>query len=518
MHLAWAKRLSDDEFVLQMDDRFTKHGFLTCYNGPAVQYVQTGLRRNTAYRFRLQAHNEEGKSNWSEDICFMTLPDVPGAPLRPASKGRIHPHSFKIRWDAPSDDGGVPISAYSVEISEDDSSENWRTVYNGHATECHCDGLRPGTVYKIRVRCYSDGGVSPFSEICHVTTEPVCPGQCAPPRVHGKPRASSLHLKWGWPDHDGGAPVSEFEIDMTSPDNQTRGVYKGRETECVVASLLPGRPYLFQVRAHNRAGVGPWSDSLEVVSGAGCPDQPKEPKVMCKISSSDLLPVAHVTWEEPINNGAIIAEYVVQMALVRRKRVIYTQKQIEEVEEEEELVESLNSEDEDEESQDEEEEAEDLEEETQSVEPEEVEQIVDEDVASPEFVKIYGGPNLNFDAKSLEPAALYYFRICAVNAAGQSEWSNSTETRTPPCAPAQVTQLLLRRATSDALTVSWQRPEANGDPVCGYRVRCGREDEDGVAVQTKDTQCTVQGLRPDTVYNVRVQVSLEKGYLNIYRL
>ena len=46
---------------------------------------------------------------------------------------------------------------------------------------------------------------------------------------------------------DGGAPVTEYEIDMTSPDNSTRGVYRGRETECVVASLLPGRPYLFQV-------------------------------------------------------------------------------------------------------------------------------------------------------------------------------------------------------------------------------------------------------------------------------
>ena len=38
-----------------------------------------------------------------------------------------------------------------------------------------------------------------------------------------------------------------YEIDMTCPDNTTRGVYRGRDTECVVASLLPGRPYMFQV-------------------------------------------------------------------------------------------------------------------------------------------------------------------------------------------------------------------------------------------------------------------------------
>ena len=53
---------------------------------------------------------------------------------------------------------------------------------------------------------------------------------------------------WDPPAYDGGAIITEYEIDMTAPDNMTRTVYKGRETECVVASLLPGRPYLFQVR------------------------------------------------------------------------------------------------------------------------------------------------------------------------------------------------------------------------------------------------------------------------------
>ncbi len=100
---------------------------------------------------------------------------------------------------------------------------------------------------------------------------------------------------------------------MTSLDNKTKGVYRGRETDCVVASLLPGRPYLFQVRAHNRAGAGPWSDSLEVVSGAGAPGQPKAPTVEV-VKNLALL----ITWEAPINNGAIIQGYQLQAAVVKR--------------------------------------------------------------------------------------------------------------------------------------------------------------------------------------------------------
>lgn len=299
-----------------MDDMQSGHGFITCYNDSNVEHICSDLRRNTKFKFRLQAINEEGESPWSDSVVYSTLPDVPGPPVRPASKGRIHPTSFKVRWDPPADNGGSTITGFLLELAE--GQNGWRTVYQGLSCECVCENLQPGTQYIVRVACTSSGGVSQYSEVCNISTEPVVPDQCAPPRVHGKPKANSLHLKWGWPEMDGGSPVTEFEIDMTSPDNQTRAVYRGQDTECVVASLLPGRPYLFQVRAHNRAGAGPWSESLEVVSGAGSPDQPKEPKVVCRSGS-----LALITWEPPINNGALIQEYQLQMLLVRRTVVQY---------------------------------------------------------------------------------------------------------------------------------------------------------------------------------------------------
>ena len=63
----------------------------------------------------------------------------------------------------------------------------------------------------------------------------------------------SPHL--AYPDYDGGSPVIEFEVQVTTPDNSSRIAYRGRDLDCAVAGLLPGRPYLFQVRAFNRAGV-----------------------------------------------------------------------------------------------------------------------------------------------------------------------------------------------------------------------------------------------------------------------
>ena len=108
----------------------------------------------------------------------------------------------------------------------------------------------------------------------------------------------------GYPEQDGGSVVFEFEVQLTTPDNSSRQVYRGRDTDCVVAGLLPGRPYLAQVRAINKTGAGPWSDIVEVISGAGVPDPPKPPAVNFKSPHAAIL-----SWDEPVNNGAAITEY-----------------------------------------------------------------------------------------------------------------------------------------------------------------------------------------------------------------
>lgn len=61
-------------------------------------------------------------------------------------------------------------------------------------------------------------------------------------------------------------------------------------------------------------GPGPWSEPLEVVSGAGPPDAPHSLHLACRGPHS-----VHLAWEEPINNGAAIEQYSVQVAEVIEK-------------------------------------------------------------------------------------------------------------------------------------------------------------------------------------------------------
>jgi len=519
LRMLWSKRPCDDEFTLQMEDPRTRgHGFLPQYNGPDVEHTLTNLRKNTTYRFKLRAHNEMGASAYSSDVSYTTDPGRPGPPPKPTLKGKVRATSFRVAWNLPADNGGSNITGYEVEV---DNGGGWQSVYRGEDLEFSCDQLSPGTTYRVRVAAKSAGGISDYSETCFVTTEPVVPGAPSPPSLIDKPKACSLHLTWIPPVEDGGAPVTEYEIDMTSPDNSTRGVYRGRETECVVASLLPGRPYLFQVRAYNRAGDGPWSSPLEVISGAGPPDKPRDPKAACKSGTA-----VNISWDQPINNGAIITGYKLELAQVSATPELVesdTEDEEEEEEEDEELDDDVGDESEvyDDESEDEVEKAEaaptsqpdicDKEEggktseEKGSVSPIPLRDLV--------WRQSYSGPNRWAEVKELIPATQYQFRVCAINSAGCSPYSCNVSMETPASPPCAPHNLVLVATTSSSLTLKWKRPADNGDRINQYNIEWTGPDKETHSQPVVDRRkvSLEQHLKPDTTYTVRVQAVNTRG-------
>ncbi|CAF4771596.1 unnamed protein product, partial [Rotaria magnacalcarata] len=50
--------------------------------------------------------------------------------------------------------------------------------------------------YSLRLSCSSNGGHSDPSDITQIRTTAVAPASCHPPKISGKPKANSLHLRW----------------------------------------------------------------------------------------------------------------------------------------------------------------------------------------------------------------------------------------------------------------------------------------------------------------------------------
>ena len=57
------------------------------------------------------------------------------------------------------------------------------------------------------------------------------------------------------------------------------------------------------------------------------------------------------------------------------------------------------------------------------------------------FETVYKGGNSHHEARNLDPATTYLFRVSAANAAGTSEWSTETAVDTPPAPPATITNI-----------------------------------------------------------------------------
>ncbi|KAK4475331.1 hypothetical protein MN116_002397 [Schistosoma mekongi] len=126
---SYVNHLNPITYTLEMDDQTMGHGFVTVFDGTGTEHCVDNLRRNTRYRFRLAATNVDGRSRWSETITLATLPDHPSPPRNLRIYGSfLQPTRLALTWDAPEDDGGIPIQAYRLEALLPYSSGNSSNV------------------------------------------------------------------------------------------------------------------------------------------------------------------------------------------------------------------------------------------------------------------------------------------------------------------------------------------------------------------------------------------------------
>ena len=97
-----------------------------------------------------------------------------------------------------------------------------------------------------------------------------------------------------------------------------------------------------------------------------------------------------------------------------------------------------------------------------------------------------------FSFRSLDPATTYQFRVCAVNSAGASDWSDITEATTPPAPPAGVNGVHLRDCSANSLTLAWNRPQSNGEHISHYNVDTGSAV---ISTSGPETYFTLESLK-----------------------
>lgn len=130
------------------------------------------------------------------------------------------------------------------------------------------------------------------------------------------------------------------------------------------------------------------------------------------------------------------------------------------------------------------------------------------------FTKDFRQADDHFTVTGLYKGATYIFKLCARNRAGCGE-EHVKEISTPEDVPSSYPQnLSVTGLSASSTNLAWKPPplaERNGKIVKYIVVYRDINSQRNDTNSTTETQLTIQGLQPDTTYDIRVQAFTRKG-------
>jgi len=270
IRLAWADS-SHDEKGFRLERKTGSAGvyaeILTV--GPnVVTAIDSTLKGNTEYFYRLRAFNIGGESNYSNEAGSRTLPFPPAKPTSlvaaPFSNTKI-----SLTWlDNSDNEAGFRIER---KLSVPETYVQVATI-GANATAFTDTGLAANTGYYYRIRAYNPGGVSGYS---NETTTKTLPNPPAPPRQLTVATISNRQLNLAWKDSSNNE--NGFKIERKTGLNGTYNdlAVVNANVKTYADSTLAGKTaYFYRVRAFNAGGNSEYSNEATATT---LPNPPAAP-------------------------------------------------------------------------------------------------------------------------------------------------------------------------------------------------------------------------------------------------
>lgn len=258
---------------------------------------------------------DEGEKRTTTCV-YVELPPVlsiPGAPTDLVLSD-LTSSSFNMSWNDPVDNGGSPITNYSVELSTD-AGVSWVSAKSAESisTQLSVQGKSPGATYLLRVASVNSVGASTYLTGSATT---LLAAASAPIGLALKSVTNTTAtLGWSLPFSNGGSQITNYVVEVSSDSGASWSVVPHNTTTTlgiVVQSLLPAKSYLFRVSAVTSFGIGLTTSSLNVETPAI--PEPTVPSEF-KVTSVKTTGVA-ISWKAPtLQPGTRITNYLVDLSL-----------------------------------------------------------------------------------------------------------------------------------------------------------------------------------------------------------
>ncbi len=248
---------------------------------------------NVAYTFTVVAINAAGTSSASSATNSVTPRDVPNAPTNVSASGANG--RITTSWSA-SSARGASVTGYTVTLSP--GGKTCQVLPN--VLSCAISGLSNGTNYTASVVATSALGNSAAGTSAPVAFVAV-PG--SPASAAASYSAGTVSISWNVPSSNGGSAITGYNV-YTSGNLLICSNISG--TSCTWTGYTLGTTYNFYVTAINAVGESSRSNFTSTVRPLDAPSAPRNASVTSGNQS------ATISWSSPASNGGtVITRYSV---------------------------------------------------------------------------------------------------------------------------------------------------------------------------------------------------------------
>ena len=262
IHLKWtAPGGVVTDYTIQSSDNGSDWANLAV-NVSNTSYDASGLTEGTLRYYRVLATNASGESAYSNVSSTRALFSAPTDPHVDWISG----HQVALSWT----DNSAIESAYHVEALIDDIWTPVAAVDAGCTTATVKGSFEPAAIYQFRVRAYCNSSYA-YSEYLEITTDPAPLWPHAPSDIVATAvSATEIHLAWTDPADD----ADEYTIER-SPDGVNWTVLAAEVDNQYIddTSLTEGTLRYYRVLAFNAVGVSAYSQVTSAATMLTAPSQ-----------------------------------------------------------------------------------------------------------------------------------------------------------------------------------------------------------------------------------------------------
>lgn len=273
--------------------------------GNVLTYEDTGLPDNATRAYRVNAITAAGEGaqgNEANATTFIDRPDAPGELSAVAGSGS---GAITLTWLAPLDDGGDPVTDYSVHRAPTSGGPYSLVATVGNVLSFTDVGLPTGAVRYYEVGAVNAAGEGPRSEEAAGTTLPGEPRSLSATAGAGQ---GQIALTWSAP-LDETAAVVNYKVYRSA---EAGGAYSpiatiGNVLVFTDSGLPDGAVRYYKVSALNAGGEGPRSDNASATT------RPGSPRAL-SASAGPGAGAISLAWQVPADEGAAITGYEIYRA------------------------------------------------------------------------------------------------------------------------------------------------------------------------------------------------------------